>query len=240
VAAVTALPGVRPGGPAPDRRNEVMARREILRRRIATAGGDPSEVAVVAVTKGFEAEAGRAAVACGLVDLGENYARELLSKAEVAEGWPVAPRWHFIGAIQRNKVRALAARVHLWHTVARAAEGEEIARWAPGARVLVQVDLLGRPGRNGCRPEEVDRLVAVLCGVGLEVRGLMTVGPVGPPELARPVFRRLAGMARDLDLPELSMGMTGDLEVAVEEGATMIRVGEALFGPRPVRQTLRQ
>lgn len=235
---MTALPAIRPGGP--DRRTEVMARWETLRRRIATAGCDPSAVAVVAVTKGFEAEAGRAAIACGLVDLGENYAKELLSKAAAAEGWPVAPRWHFIGAIQRNKVRALAARVHLWHTVARAVEGEEIARWAPRAKVLVQVDLLGRAGRNGCRPEAVEDLVAALTGVGLEVRGLMTVGPQGPPELARPVFRRLAAMARELGLPELSMGMTGDLEVAVEEGATMIRVGEALFGPRPVHQTLRQ
>ncbi|MBO0894693.1 MAG: YggS family pyridoxal phosphate enzyme, partial [Acidimicrobiales bacterium] len=208
--------------------------------RIALAGGDPEKVSVIAVTKGFGADAGRTAVECGLVDLGENYAQELLTKAEGAAGWPVAPRWHFIGAIQRNKVRALASRVHLWHTVARAVEGEEIARFAPGARVLVQVDLVGRSGRNGAGPEEVAGLVAAMGREGLDVRGLMTVGPPGPPESARPVFRRLAGMAGDLGLPELSMGMTADLEVAVQEGATMIRVGEGLFGPRPPRRTLRQ
>jgi pyridoxal phosphate enzyme (YggS family) len=227
-------------GAGQDRRAQLMARREVLRARIAGAGGDPDKVSVLAVTKGFGAEAGRTAVDCGLVDLGENYARELLAKAEGAQGWPVVPRWHFIGAIQRNKVRALSPRVHLWHTVSRAVEGDEIARWAPGARVLIQVDLVGRPGRNGCRPEEVPGLVAAIGQVGLDVRGLMTVGPPGPPESARPVFRQLARMARDLGLPELSMGMTADLEVAVQEGTTMIRVGEALFGPRPKRPTLRQ
>jgi pyridoxal phosphate enzyme (YggS family) len=234
------VPATFAAGAGPDRRKELLANWESLRARIARVGGDPAAVSVIAVTKGFEAEAARTAVACGLVDLGENYGQELLAKAEAAAGWPVAPRWHFIGAIQRNKVRALASRVHLWHTLARAVEGEEIARWAPGARVLVQVDLVGRSGRNGCHPEEAGRLVAALTGVGLEVRGLMTVGPEGPPESARPVFRRLAGMARDLGLPELSMGMTADLEVAVEEGATMIRVGEGLFGPRSVRPSLRQ
>jgi uncharacterized pyridoxal phosphate-containing UPF0001 family protein len=240
VAAVTALSATLPAGAGPDRRKELLARWETLRARIAAVGRDPATVSVIAVTKGFEAEVGRTAATCGLVDLGENYAKELLAKAEAAEGWPVAPRWHFIGAIQRNKVRALAARVHLWHTVARAVEGQEIARWAPGARVLVQVDLVGRAGRNGCRPDEAGSLVATLTGVGLEVRGLMTVGPEGPSESARPVFGRLAGLARDLGLPELSMGMTADLEMAVEEGATMIRVGEGLFGPRSVRPTLRQ
>jgi uncharacterized pyridoxal phosphate-containing UPF0001 family protein len=227
-------------GTGSERHKELLARWEALRARIAKVGGDPAAVAVIAVTKGFEAEVGRTAVACGLVDLGENYGQELLAKAEAAERWPVAPRWHFIGSIQRNKVRALASRVHLWHTVARAVEGEEIARWAPGGRVLVQVDLVGRAGRNGCRPDEAGSLVAGLTAVGLEVRGLMTVGPQGPPESARPVFRRLAAMARDLGVPELSMGMTADLEVAVEEGATMIRVGEGLFGPRSVQPTLRQ
>lgn len=227
-------------GAGPDRDAALVANREALRARIAQAGGDPATVSVVAVTKGFGPEAGRAAVRCGLVDLGENYAKELLAKAEEAAGWPVVPRWHFIGAIQRNKVRALASRVHLWHTVARAVEGEEIARWAPGARVLIQVDLVGRAGRNGASPVEVPGLVAAIGRAGLDLRGLMTVGPPGEPEAARPVFRRLAGMARDLGLPELSMGMTADLEVAVQEGTTMIRVGEALFGPRPGRRSLRQ
>jgi uncharacterized pyridoxal phosphate-containing UPF0001 family protein len=233
------FPAALPEGSRPDL-VALLARRDFLRRRIAEAGGDPARVAVVAVTKGFSVEVARAALEVGLVDLGENYAQELLAKAEVARSWPEQPRWHFVGAIQRNKVRALAPFVWLWHSVARVAEGEQIARWAPGARVLVQVDLVGRPGRNGCAPDDAPGLVVALGELGLDVRGLMTLGPEGPAEAARPAFRRLAAMARELGVAELSMGMTGDLEVAVEEGATLVRVGEGLFGPRPARPGLRQ
>ena len=209
-----------------------------VRARIATTGRDPADVRVVAVTKGFDAGAVVAARAAGLHDVGENYAQELLAKrAELGEADPADPagdlRWHMIGRLQTNKVRALAGVVALWQSVDRVDLGREIARRAPGAAVLVQVDVTGAAGRGGCPEDEVVPLVEALDALGLEVRGLMAVGPGGPPEEARPGFRRVARLADRLGLPERSIGMSTDLEVGVEEGATMVRVGTALFGGRP-------
>ena len=191
---------------------------------------------MVAVTKGFGADAVAAAIEAGLADIGENYAQELLAKAGDLSYQPDAalqPRWHFIGRLQRNKIRKIAGLVHLWQSVDRPELATEIARRAPGARVLVQVDIAGMGGRGGCAPEDTAGLVQHCRDAGLEVAGLMAVGAPGQPEEARPGFRLLASQAEYLGLAELSMGMTDDMEVAVEEGATMVRVGTALFGPRP-------
>jgi PLP dependent protein len=149
-------------------------------------------------------------------------------------------RWHFLGRVQRNKVRRLAPSVHLWQGVDRAAAGREIASRAPGARVLVQLNVSGLERRNGCVPADAPALVGELRAMELDVVGLMAVGPGGPPENARSAYRDLAAMADRLELPERSMGMTDDLEVAVEEGTTMVRVGRALFGARPVPTDLRR
>ena len=198
-----------------------------VRARVAAAAG-ARPVTLVAVTKGFGPGAVAAARAAGLDDLGESYAQELLAKAGALGA---GGRWHFLGAVQRRKVRLLAPLVRLWQSVDRVAAGVEIARHAPGASVLVQVNVTGQAGRNGCTWDEAPALVDGLRGLGLDVRGLMAVAGRDEP---RPQFRRLAGLARRLELDELSMGMSGDLEVAVEEGSTMVRVGEAIFGPRPV------
>jgi pyridoxal phosphate enzyme (YggS family) len=194
----------------------------------ARARRDPAEVTLVAATKTVDPERVRAAVTAGVADLGENRAQELLEKAPVVDG----ARWHFLGALQRNKVRALAPWVVCWHSVDRAALGEEIARRAPGARVLVEVNLAGEHQKPGCTPEQARELVDVLSGLGLTVEGLMAVPP--PTDDPRPWFAALRELATRLDLRELSMGMTDDFEVAVEEGATMVRVGRALFGDRGV------
>lgn len=199
-----------------------------VRRRIEGAAGS-RPVTLVGVTKGFGPDAVVAARAAGLDDLGENFAHELAAKAPAAG--PGA-RWHFLGALQRRKVRDLAPLVHLWQTVDRVAAGREIARHAPGAAVLVQVNVTGAEGRPGCSWEEAPALVDDLRALGLDVRGLMAVAGRHDP---RPQFRRLAVLAGRLGLPELSMGMSGDFEVAVEEGSTMVRVGRDLFGPRPAR-----
>jgi uncharacterized pyridoxal phosphate-containing UPF0001 family protein len=220
--------------------SEVADRVAAVRERIARAGGDPGRVRVVAVTKGFGLDAVRAALAAGVDDVGENYAVELLAKAEATAAWPQRPRWHFLGAVQRNKVRKLAGFVELWQSVARVEEGLEIGRRAPGAAVLVEVDFVGTGGRNGCAPEQAGPLVAALRQAGLDVRGLMTVGPPGSPDATRRAFRGLARLGGDLGLAELSMGMSGDLEIAVEEGATMVRVGQALFGPRSPKGAARE
>lgn len=200
-----------------------------VRRRIASTGRAPGEVRVVAVTKGFGVEAVTAAVAAGLADCGENFAQSLLEKAGAA---PPEVRWHFLGPVQRNKVKGLAPLVHLWHGVDRLAAGEAIARRAPGAAVLVQVNLTGDPARPGTAWAEAPALVDGLRSLELDVLGLMGVAAPDRVE-ARGQFRRLAALAGDLGLTELSMGMSGDLEVAVEEGATLVRVGTALFGARP-------
>jgi hypothetical protein len=187
-------------------------------------------VRVVGVTKGFGTDAVRAAREAGLGDLGENYAGELIAKAPAADDAVV---WHYLGAVQRNKVAALAPLVGLWQSVAREAEGARIARFAPGAQVLVQVDTTGLPGRNGCPAPDVGELVGRLVDVGLDVRGLMTVAALGPPAAAPAAFATVGRLADQLGLAERSMGMSDDLEAAVAAGSTMVRVGRALFGERP-------
>ncbi len=213
----------------------VAARIDDVRRRIGDSGRDPATVRLVAVTKGFDVSAVTAALAAGVTDIGENYPAELLGKAAALAGAGAdgSPRWHFLGAIQRRRVRDLAPVVGCWQTLARVVEGEAIAGRAPGARVLVEVEVSGRPGRNGCAPAAVPDLVRDLEALDLTVGGLMVVAPPGPAAVARDAFRTTARLAADLGLTELSMGMTGDLEVALSEGSTMVRLGRALFGPRP-------
>ncbi len=212
--------------------DEVRRRLAGLRARIATAGGDPEAVTILAVTKAHPNAIVPLALSAGLVDLGENYAQELLGKADAASGLPVTPRWHFIGHLQRNKVRQLAPHVALWQTVDRAELVAELAKRAPGARVLVQVNATDEPQKGGCRPEEVASLVEVARVAGLEVVGLMTVGPTEEHVDPRPGFAVVRGLVDSLGLTVCSMGMTDDLEAAVAEGSTMVRIGRALFGPR--------
>lgn len=185
-------------------------------------------VTLVGVTKTFPPVLAARARDAGLVDLGENYAQELAAKAEAVSG----VRWHFIGGLQRNKVRTIADHVTLWHSVDRVELGVEIAKRRPGAAVLVQVNVSGASSQHGVAPAAVDASVAALRAEGLDVRGLMAIGRFGPPEESRPGFRLLRSLADAAGLDECSMGMSGDLRVALEEGATMVRIGTALFGPR--------
>jgi hypothetical protein len=201
------------------------------RDRIRRAGGS-DDLAVLAVTKGFGVDHVRAALACDLTEVGENYAQELMAKRAALSEEP-QPRWHFIGRLQRNKVRVLAPVVALWQSVDRPPLVREIARRAPGASILIQVDVAGEEQKGGCPPDEVAGLVRVARDEGLDVRGIMCVGPSGPPERARLPFRRAVALADELGLAERSLGMSADLEVAVEEGSTLLRLGRTLFGDRP-------
>ena len=209
-----------------------------VRERMDRTAADPGSVRLVAVTKGFGAEAVRTAFRSGMVDVGENYADELLAKArEIAasdssRGEP-EPVWHYLGAVQRNKVARLAPIVGCWQSLSRLEEGRAIARRRSGATVLVQIDIAGLPGRGGCEPERAPELVAALRAEDLDVAGLMAVGVPGPPEASRAGFRLVSSLADRLDLPVRSMGMSDDLEVALSEGSTMVRIGRALFGDRP-------
>jgi pyridoxal phosphate enzyme (YggS family) len=212
---------------------EVAERARALRHRIDLAGG--TDVVVVAVTKGFGPDAIRAAIGAGLGDIGENYAQELLAKlADLDQTGTRPERVHFIGRLQSNKVRLLAGAVDLWQTVDRLSLGTELARRAPGARVLVQVNVTDEPSKGGCHPDDSGTLIAALRALELAVEGVMTIGATGDPEGARPGFRLLRRIADEHGLTTCSMGMSDDLEVAVEEGSTMVRVGSALFGVRPV------
>lgn len=224
-------------GPAAPPIAETLAR---VRARIAgaarRAGRRPEEVTVVGATKLVPVPRLAEALEAGLAHLGENRAQDLVAKAAALAGAQRPPVWHFIGRLQRNKVRMLAPHVTWWHSVDRLELGAELARRAPAARVLVEVNVAAEPTKAGCRPAEVTGLVAHLRGLGLDVRGLMTVPPAGRDP--RPTFAALRGMAEGLGLPELSMGMSDDFEAAVEEGATMVRIGRALFGERPSTGTV--
>lgn len=206
-----------------------------VRERIADAarraGRDPADVRLVAATKTVPPERVARALTAGVVDLGENRAQELLTKAPALAGETPAPRWHFIGPLQRNKVRALAPWIELWQTVDRPQLGEAIARHAPGAGVLVEVNVAGEAQKAGCSAADAPGLVDELSRLGLRVDGLMAIPPMGDD--ARRWFAALRELAERLGLRELSMGMTDDFEAAVEEGATIVRVGRALFGERP-------
>lgn len=203
-----------------------------VRERIADAGGDPAAVRLLAVSKGHPADAVAAAVAAGLIDLGESRVQELDANADALAEAGVRPRWHLIGRLQRNKVRQAAPHVHLWQSVDRLSLAAEVAARAPGAAVLVQVNVTGSDQQGGCPPARVPAVVSGCTDLGLDVRGLMAIGVLGPDDAVRAGFRVVRELADRLGLPERSMGMSGDLEAAVAEGSTMVRVGTALFGPR--------
>lgn len=209
----------------------VSDRLAALRRRIDSAGG--VGVTLVAVTKGFGPDALEAAASAGISDIGENYAQELLRKADTARRLGLTV--HFIGRLQTNKVRSIAETVGYWQSVDRPAIATELTKRAPGARVLVEVNVSGEAQKGGCDPTDADKIVGECTRLGLDVQGLMAIGRAGEPEDARPGFRLLRRMVDDLGLAVCSMGMSADLEIGVEEGATMVRVGSALFGERPAQ-----
>lgn len=221
-----------------------------VRRRIEAAarraGRDPAEVRLVAVSKTVPMERLREAVAAGQLIFGENYLQEARPKiAALGEG----VSWHFVGHLQSRKAKGVVELFDLIHSVdrlklARALE-EAAARLGKVQDILIQVNLSGEETKSGTSPEEVAGLLAEAGKMPhLRVLGLMTMPPwFADPEKVRPYFRALRELrdrlrelrVADTALPELSMGMSGDFEVAVEEGATLVRVGTAIFGARPVR-----
>lgn len=203
-------------------------------------GGWTHLVRIVAVTKTHGPEAVRAAVAAGLLDIGENRVQEALAKQDQLTDLPV--RWHLIGTLQRNKVRHAVGRFTLIHSVDRSELAEELARRvAPGSRqpVLVEVNCSGESQKGGVEPAGLPALLDRISGLpSLELQGLMTMAALSADVAAqRAAFGRLRAerdrmTAAGYPLPELSMGMSGDYPIAVEEGATMVRLGTLLFGER--------
>lgn len=208
-----------------------------IRHACENAGRDPAGVRLVAVSKRQPADAIRAAYEAGHREFGENYVQEMVCKAPLLDDLPEL-RWRLIGRLQRNKAKHVVGVASAVDTVDSLPVAEALARRASVAggrlEVLLQVNVAGEAQKAGCTPDDLAPLVdGVRRLPSLEVRGLMTVPPVaGDPEASRAPFRRLRDRARAHGLPELSMGMSHDLEVAIEEGATMVRAGTAVFGPR--------
>jgi PLP dependent protein len=207
-----------------------------IRDRIRAAGGDDG-VVVVGVTKGHPASVVRAAISAGIDQIGESYAQEWVAKsAELGDlaGGPDVVR-HFVGQLQTNKVRVVAPIVDVFQTVDRPSLVEALASRAPGAQVMVQVDMTGMAGRGGVALEGALGLVEQAAAAGLVVDGLMGVAPLPDQDdrgASRRAFERLRALRDELGLGELSIGMSDDLEDAVAAGSTMVRIGTALFGAR--------
>jgi len=220
----------------------VRAVRERVERAARAASRDPETVRIVAVSKRQPASAVREAHRLGFRAFGENYAQEMVAKA--GETSDLADlEWHMIGHLQNNKARLIApvvATIHSVDSVYVAAElGKRAEKLGRVIRVLVEVNVAKDEAKTGCAPYELEEVLdAVRASTALELRGLMTMPPYADdPETARPFFAGLRAL-RTLHggpgaLPELSMGMSHDLEVAIAEGATMVRVGTAIFGERP-------
>lgn len=207
---------------------EVASRVAEVREKISIAGGQ--HVALIAVTKTFAVDAITAAYQAGCDGVGENYAQELAEKA--ALGLPEIDV-HFIGALQSNKVKMIAPFVSLWQTIDRESVIRELARRAPGAQVLLQVNTTNEPTKGGVEPGEVEALLSVSRDQGLQVRGLMTIGPTGGSMAEQEAaFRTLRRLVDANELAVCSMGMSDDFEVAVACGSTMVRIGSRLFGAR--------
>jgi hypothetical protein len=226
------------------RAEEIAANLARVHARIAAAaraaGRPPESVRLLAVSKKMPADDVRAALAAGQRAFGENYAQELRDKSALLAGEAVPPEWHFIGPLQSNKVKYVAGKAALVHSIDAAALLDAFeARGVPQA-CLVQVNVAGEASKKGVAPAELpgllDRFAAM---THLRCAGLMLIPPRGD---ARPHFAALRALRdreaaiprANVDLRELSMGMTEDLEVAVEEGATIVRVGTAIFGARPL------
>jgi pyridoxal phosphate enzyme (YggS family) len=220
----------------------------VIRARMAAAcaraGRDPSGVTLLAVSKGMPPEVVREAADAGLTLFGENKVQEARAKIPLCPG---RLHWHLIGHLQSNKCRDAVAFFGMIQSVDSVPLAEEIQKWADKAAktmpVLLEVNLAGESSKFGFKPEALlEALGAINALPRLEIHGLMTIAPwTQDPEKVRPVFRRLRELkerceeALGAPLPHLSMGMSGDFEVAIEEGATLVRIGTALFGARPAR-----
>ncbi len=208
-----------------------------VRERIRRAGRDPGEITIVAVTKGFGPEVCVKGLDAGLTILGENRVHEGVAKMEAVR----AGTWHLIGHLQTNKVRIAVEHFAVIQSVDSKRLAEAIARVDPGQHVLVEVNVAREPQKSGADPDHALEVITAIAGL-LDLQGLMAMGPShGDPT---PAFNELRDLRDEAEqrlgkaLPVLSMGMSGDFEAAVAAGSTMLRLGQALFGPRPARSIL--
>lgn len=220
------------------RAEEIRANLTAVERRIAAAcdnaGRRREEVTLVAVSKTFPAEAVSAVLAAGITDVGENRVQEARDKKPSVAA---AARWHLIGHLQSNKAKDAVRLFDVIHTIDSASLAEKVARAAEAAGkrqdVLIEVNIGREPQKAGVEPGQVPAIAQSISGLpSLSLLGLMAIPPVGEAEAMRPHFTALRKLRDDLGLQHLSMGMTDDFEIAIEEGSTIIRVGRAIFGSR--------
>jgi pyridoxal phosphate enzyme (YggS family) len=230
--------------------DRIAAVRERMAAAAGRAGRAAEAVTLIGVAKRVTAERVAAAVRAGLTDIGENYLQEARTKlpevrASLEQSGHKCPKWHFIGQLQRNKAGVVAETFDVIQTLDRARLGRDLDRRAAaagrGLEVLLQVDLSGEPGKGGIAPDALPELLAASADwPRLTVRGLMAIpAPHDNPEAGRAAFARLRALRDGLRtqpggdaLAELSMGMSADFEIAIEEGATLVRIGTAIFGAR--------
>jgi len=215
---------------------------ERIQAACGRAGRNPASVSLVAVSKGQPPEMVRAAADVGQLLFGESRVQEARAKIEQCPG---RLRWHLLGHLQSNKCRDAVHFFEMIHSVDSVALAEELQKWCDKAAktmpVLLEVNLAGESTKFGFKPDQVlGALEPINALPRLEVHGLMTIAPYTPtPEKVRPIFRQVRELKEACEhqlgapLPQLSMGMSGDFEVAIEEGSTLVRIGTALFGPRP-------
>jgi pyridoxal phosphate enzyme (YggS family) len=208
---------------------------ERIRKAAERAGRSPNSIQLVAVTKTVAPDRIQEAAACGVKHIGENRVQEAVSKREALATANLT--WHFIGHLQTNKAKKVVENFDCVHSVDRLEAAEALARQATNRSplpILVEVKLQDEPNKSGASESELAALISSIRRFeSLDLRGLMAVPPpADEPEQVRPFFRRLRTLAQDFGLAELSMGMTHDFEIAVEEGATMVRIGTGLFGAR--------
>lgn len=218
--------------------------REGLARAAAESGRDPASVKLVAVSKRHVAGDIRRLFEMGQVDFGESYVQEALDKQDTLSDLPI--RWHLIGGLQSNKAKFVPGRFHLMHSLDSSKLAQVLHKKALATgtvqSVLLQVNLGGEARKSGTDQDTLPSLAEEVAGLtGLKLEGLMTMPPwADDPESLRPLFAGLRNLRDELEkrlgipLPELSMGMSHDYGAAVAEGATMVRVGTSIFGPRPV------
>ena len=206
---------------------EIKERLEKINEIIDAKAQNP--VTLIGVTKGFTHEEVNIASELGIKNFGENYAQELLTKNPLVDP---EISWHYIGQLQSNKIRKISHLVDVWHSVTSLKLAREIHKRNDQAQILLQVSLMGPSNTKGFEVEQLPQLISELRDMNIDISGLMTMGVPGDMVATRVVFKELRKLADTFELPECSMGMSDDFEIALESGASMIRVGSAIFGNR--------
>ena len=206
---------------------EIKERLEEINKIIDAKAQNP--VTLIGVTKGFTHEEVNIASKLGIKNFGENYAQELLTKNPLVDP---EISWHYIGQLQSNKIRKISHLVDVWHSVTSLKLAREIHKRDDQAQILLQVSLMGPSNSKGFEVEQLPQLISELRDMNIDISGLMTMGVPGDMVATRVVFKELRKLADTFELPECSMGMSDDFEIALESGASMIRVGSAIFGNR--------